>query len=404
MYHYTTERTGPALRDDFVLIACVLLLAGLGLVTLLSSSYAFSERKFEGHGFEIFIHQIKILGWALGLFLLCVLVPLRFFRMFTGILLALTAVLCIMTFIPFFRVERNGAARWINLKLFEFQPSESVKLVLPLYFAHIFDKKQHRMEMDGNNLNYFFSIVLPPVIVTVIALLLVLSQNDYSTTVLIGFNAFVMFLVAGMRLRFLIPGLGLFLAAAALPVISNQTRFSRIASWVSKKIPSLNFPELNLSDTLYQVDNAERAIKSGGFWGKGLGQGTWKITRLPEVQTDFIFAAYAEESGFFGVLIFFALFALFAFLGYRAARRGKSFFNQLFCFGLVTMIISQVLLNTGVAGGLLPTTGIPLPFFSAGGSSLLTTFAASGLMVNLSRQGIIAGNDSAFARGVRDVQ
>ncbi|MDR2479479.1 MAG: putative lipid II flippase FtsW [Treponema sp.] len=402
MNQYETERTGRPLRDDFVLAACVLLIAGLGLVTLLSSSYAFSERKFNGNGFEIIVHQLKIFGAALILFAVCVTVPIKVFRMLTGWALVLAAVFCIMTFIPFFRVERNGAARWINLGPVEYQPSEAVKLALPLYLAHIFDKKQHRT--DGNNVNYFFSIILSPVIVTAFFLVMILFQNDYSTTILVGFNAFAMFLAAGMRLRFLIPGLCLFSAAAALPVISNRTRLSRVAGWISQKIPGLSFPDMNVTDTMYQADNAARAINSGGFWGKGLGQGAWKIIKVPEVQTDFIFAAYAEESGFFGVLIFFALFALFAFWGYRAVWRSKSFFNQLVCFGLVTMIVSQALLNTGVAGGFLPTTGIPLPFFSAGGSSLLTTFAASGLIVNLSRQSIIAGSESSFARGVRDVQ
>jgi cell division protein FtsW len=126
---------------------------------------------------------------------------------------------------------------------------------------------------------------------------------------------------------------------------------------------------------------------SGGFLGKGIGQGTRKIASVPEVHSDFIFSSFAEEWGFLGVLVIFILFAIFAIQGYRTSLRADTVFRRILSFGLVTMIISQALFNITVVAGFLPATGIPLPFFSAGGSSLVTTLVAAGLIVNVSRQG-----------------
>jgi cell division protein FtsW len=129
-------------------------------------------------------------------------------------------------------------------------------------------------------------------------------------------------------------------------------------------------------------------VASGAFWGRGIGHGVRKIASVPEVQSDFIFAAYAEEAGFIGVFLFWILFAVFAVRGYRAALNSEDRFRQLLAGGLVTVIVSQTLLNVAVVVGALPATGVPLPFFSAGGSSLATTLLTAGLIVNVSRQSL----------------
>jgi cell division protein FtsW len=126
-------------------------------------------------------------------------------------------------------------------------------------------------------------------------------------------------------------------------------------------------------------------IASGGFWGKGIGNGIRKVASVPEVQSDFIFSAFAEEAGFLGILLFFVLFSVFVIRGYRAAIRAEDIYRRLLAFGLVTTLMSQTLANIAVVSGSIPATGIPLPFFSAGGSSLLTTLIAVGMVVNISR-------------------
>jgi cell division protein FtsW len=137
----------------------------------------------------------------------------------------------------------------------------------------------------------------------------------------------------------------------------------------------------------YQVQASRDAIISGGFWGKGVGNGTRKIASVPEIHSDFIFSAFVEETGFLGVILFFVMFAVFAVLGYGAAMRGDSVFKRLLASGLTTMIVTQMLLNVAVVSGALPATGIPLPFFSAGGSSLVTTLISAGLIANVARKG-----------------
>jgi cell division protein FtsW len=127
------------------------------------------------------------------------------------------------------------------------------------------------------------------------------------------------------------------------------------------------------------------AVATGGFWGKGLGQGTRKIANVPEIHSDFVFAAYSEEMGFIGVVLIFLLFAVFASRGYRSGFRSNDTFKRLLAFGLVTIMTAQALLNVAVVIGAVPATGVPLPFFSAGGSSLATTLFAAGLVVNVSR-------------------
>ncbi|MDR2110690.1 MAG: FtsW/RodA/SpoVE family cell cycle protein, partial [Spirochaetaceae bacterium] len=152
-----------------------------------------------------------------------------------------------------------------------------------------------------------------------------------------------------------------------------------------RRLISFLWPEWEPLGAGYQVHASLLTIGSGGFWGKGIGQGTRKIASVPEIHSDFIFSSFAEESGLIGVFLFFVLFSIFAVQGYRASLRSGDPFRRLLAFGLVTMIVSQALLNIAVVSGTLPATGVPLPFFSAGGSSLATTLLTAGLIVNVSR-------------------
>jgi cell division protein FtsW len=161
-------------------------------------------------------------------------------------------------------------------------------------------------------------------------------------------------------------------------VLTKEHRLRRVISFF--------WPNWEPQGAGFQVRSSLLTIMSGGILGKGIGQGTRKIASVPEVHSDFIFSAFAEESGFIGVLLLFALFAFFAWQGYRAGFRAATVYRRLLAYGTVTMIVSQALLNVAVVAGSLPATGIPLPFFSHGGSSLLTTLIMAGLVVNVARQ------------------
>ena len=355
---------------------CIILLCGVGMVTLYSSSYAFAQRFFRDGNY--FIVRQAIFG-AAGVIMLFVFsrINLGLLRKYVMPLVVVAAFLCVLTLIPGIGIERYGASRWIEIGSLSYQPSEMVKFVLPLYLAHLLDKK-------ANNIDNFYSGVLPPVLVTGIFFGLIYIQNNFSTAVFIVFNAMIIFYLAGIRYRYFFAAIAMIIPISALLVFTKEHRVRRLVSFLR--------PEWDPLGAGFQVNASREAIASGGFLGKGIGEGTRKVSSIPEIHSDFIFSAYAEETGFIGILLFFVVFTLFAILGYRAAWRSKTVFGRLLAAGLTTMIVSQAMLNVAVVSGALPATGIPLPFFSAGGSSIVTTLICAGLIANVAKNnGLNAG-------------
>jgi cell division protein FtsW len=328
--------------------------------------------RFFRDGNYFISRQLVFAAAGVILFLFFSKVNLEDMRKFIFPLVCVSALLCVMTLIPGIGVERYGASRWIEAGSFSYQPSEMVKFVLPLYLAHLLDKK-------AGNIDNFYSSVLPPVIVTGLFFALIYVQNNFSTAVFIVFNAMIIFYLAGMRYRYFIAALAMILPISALLVFTKEHRVRRLVSFLR--------PQWDPLGAGFQVNASREAIVSGGFWGKGVGEGTRKIAGIPEIHSDFIFSAYVEEAGFLGLVLFFVLFTAFAILGYRAAWKSKTVFGRLLAAALTTMIVSQALVNTAVVSGALPATGIPLQFFSAGGSSLATTLICAGLIANVARNG-----------------
>jgi cell division protein FtsW len=366
---FNGESPAGSRRVDHILVASVLFLTGMGLVTLYSSSYAFAER-FFGNGLYFISRQAVLAGAGLVLFFTVSQVKLELVRKCVKFLVIGSIILCALTFVPGIGVNKNGAARWIRIASYTYQPSELVKLTLPLYLAHIFDKK-------GEEIDKFSSGILPPVVITALFFLLIYLQNNFSTAVFLAVNALFMFFIAGVKLRYFFSAIVMLLPLSSLLILTKEHRLRRLISYIN--------PEWEPQGAGYQVRSSLLSIVSGGFWGKGIGQGTRKIASVPEIHSDFIFSSFAEESGFLGVMLFCLLFAVFALRGYRAALGNEKTFPRLLGYGLVTMILSQTLVNIAVVSGSLPATGIPLPFFSAGGSSLATTLIMAGLIVNVSK-------------------
>jgi len=378
MYQFDAEKV-QSQRTVHIFYFCVILLSGVGLVTLYSSSYAFALRFFSDGNYFI-LRQIVFGAVGVVFFIIFSRINLGLLRKYVMLLVGLAAFLCVLTLIPGIGVERYGASRWIEIGPLSYQPSEMVKFVLPLYLAHLLDKK-------ADNLDNLYSGILPPVLVTGIFFGLIYIQNNFSTAVFIVFNALVIFYLAGVRYRYFLAAITMIVPVSALLVFTKEHRVRRLVSFLR--------PQWDPLGASFQVNASRDAIVSGGFWGKGIGEGTRKIASIPEIHSDFIFSAYAEETGFIGILLFFAMFALFAVLGYRAAWKSKTVFGRLLAAGLTTMIVSQALLNAAVVSGALPATGIPLPFFSAGGSSFATTLICAGLVANIARKGgVNSGNTS----------
>ncbi|MCL2800746.1 MAG: putative lipid II flippase FtsW [Treponema sp.] len=369
MYQFDVERV----QDNKMLhlfYFCIILLLGTGLVTLYSASYSFAARFFH-NGNYFFVRQLIFAVIGIAAFFIFSHINLESLRKLILPFVCVAAFLCVLTLVPGIGIERYGASRWIEIGSLSYQPSEMVKFVLPLYLAHLLDKK-------AANIDNFYSGVLPPVLVTGMFFGLIYMQNNFSTAVFIVFNAMIIFFLAGMKFRYFFAATAMIIPISALLIFTKEHRVRRLVSFLR--------PEWDPMGAGFQVNASRDAIVSSGFFGKGIGEGTRKMASIPEIHSDFIFSAYVEETGFIGILLFFALFIIFAVLGYKAALKSKTVFGKLLAAGLTTMIASQALLNTAVVSGALPATGIPLPFFSAGGSSLLTTLVCAGLIANVARK------------------
>ncbi len=357
-------------QSDFILMMIIVLLAGCGFAALFSASYHYANKYFNDS--FLFIRKQLLLGAAgAALGFAAYKTPVDVLRKYTPLMLMGTFVLILLTFIPGISEEILGARRWIFIFGYSFQPSELGKLAIILYLANIFDKKQDRMHDLGNT-------VIPPLIILAIMLGLVLLQNDFSSAVFILVIGLSVFFMAGVPLLYFIY---LIVAIVPISVIFLFTKPHR----VERLITFIN-PETDPVGSGYQVIAAQSALKNGGLFGQGLGNGIKKLGGLPEVHSDFIFASTAEEVGFIGVLCIIALFIGFAVRVMQKGCRSQSRFDFLLSFGLSISILYQALFNMAVVSGLVPATGIPLPFFSSGGSSLLVTFIMCGLLLGITKR------------------
>ena len=375
MFHFDAERIQNQ-KTLHTFYFFIILLLGTGLVTLYSASYAFSQR-FLNDGNSLIIRQLIFSGIGIVLFVIFSRINLGILRKYIIFLLGLAAALCVLTLLPDIGRERHGATRWIEINSISYQPSEMIKFVLPLYLAHLLDKK-------GDKINDFFTGILPPVLVIGLFFILIYIQNNFSTAVFIVINALIMFFIAGIRYRYFISAFIIIMPVSMLLIFTREHRWMRIISFLR--------PEWEPMGAGFQVKASREAIISGGLLGKGIGEGTRKIASVPEIHSDFIFSSYVEETGLLGIVLFFILFTVFAILGFSTAMRSETVFGRLLAAGLTTMVVSQALLNVAVVSGALPATGIPLPFFSAGGSSLTTTLICTGLIANVARKGGVNSN------------
>ena len=377
------------LRYDFILIAIVLLLTLFGLVTLYSASYLFALNQPQrfNNGLTPLIGNITACALMIVIFPILALIRLEWLQKgWFVVLLVLFTV--IFNMLPFFKTFQSNdyAMRWITLREgVSFQPSELIKIVLPLYLAYILDK-------NSDKLNTFVYGPLPPVLLTALFCTLILIQSNLSDAILLALTSILICFVAGIRLRWFVLVLLAITPVAYRLIFGNKEGrwYQRIVTWFS--------PESSSPDMRTQIDFSLEAVKAGGFWGKGMGQGTLKV-RMPEVHGDFVFASFVEESGFLGVLIYLALMGIFAGIAYLVAWKSNNRFIQIFAFGLITPIVMQTLLNIAVVVRVIPTTGVPLPFVSSGGSSLLVTLCAAALLVNMTRRHIKSeGMGGEYAR------
>ena len=354
-------------KVDIWLMVSIFLLWGLGIFTLFVCSQNYAERVFNDS-----LHFIKrqLISSAIGfvLFIIFLTVDMKHVKKLIPFIVFSALILCIMTF---FFEERNGAKRWIQLpgKL-SFQPSEFAKFAIVLFLANFFDKQERLENPEEKN-------VFPCVFLFVLFLAIIFAQKDFSTGLFIACIGILLFIVTGAKITWLIPFFVLAIPTACLLVLLEDYRIQRVIGWIR--------PDEFSSSINYQSIAARRAISAGGIWGNGIGTGLSMINNIPEIQADYIFAGWAESMGYIGVIMYLVLLIFFAVRGYKTALSCKNRFVAYGTFGCVSVIFLQSLLNIMVVCGILPSTGIPLPFFSLGGSSIIITLGMCGFILNASR-------------------
>ena len=348
-----------------ILLGATGFLLTMGVVMVASSSSVYSYQQNDGNSWALATRQLifAILG-------ACVMMAIskmhvdsirRWATLFMlGIGILLIAVLIIGT-------ARYGQKNWIELGgPFRIQPSEFAKLAVVLWGADILDRKYHLLEQRDHLL-----IPLVPVCLTV--LVLIMMQGDLGTAmVMMPIMASLLYFVGAPRKWFMVMT-GAALSAIAVLSVAAPYRMARFTSWLD--------PFADAQGTGFQVIRGQQALGSGGWWGVGLGGSREKWGTLPEAHTDFIYAVIGEELGILGTMTVLLLFVAIAIIGLRIARNTNEAFIQIASLGIVTWIVVQALVNIGAVLGILPITGVPLPMVSYGGSSLIPSLAAMGILM-----------------------
>ena len=351
------------------------MLVGVGVVMVYSSSSALADTRFENSGFFL-QRQLMRAGFGLTIMLLMSRVPLSLWRLLARPLLLLGILLLVLVLIL---GEGRGAQRWLpfglpSLATLSFQPSELVKLVLVLYLADVLARK--RSDMD----DWKQGLVPRLAVVSVVQVLIVL-QPDLGTALAISAISMVILWLGGAgtaHLGLVASGAGLI---AVWSVLSSPYQLVRIRTYLGTF-----FGEGDPQGTGFQVSQSLLALGSGGWFGVGLGDSMQKQHYLPEPHTDFVFALVGEELGLLGTLSIIGLFVALSVHGYRIAARAASFHGFLVASGITVMVGIYALMNIAVATGLMPTTGLPLPFVSYGGSSLLLNLSGVGILAAVARE------------------
>ncbi len=357
------------LAFDKLLFVAVALLAGFGLVMVYSASAALARDRSAG--FNPFLLKQSIAG-LIGLAAMAVVMHidyrvLRRVEVVYGLLASITLLLVAVLFSG----HLNGTQRWFFLGSISIQPSELAKLALIPFVAYQISRKLDRVNQ--------LDLLLPIVLGCGLVCGLILIQPDFGTAVLLGSTVFLLLFLAGLSWRFVVAGFAVAVPLLYALVIAVPYRRERFFAFLD--------PERDPLGSGFQALQSLIAIGSGGAFGLGAGQSLQKLWFLPHPESDFVYAIVCEELGIFGALFVVGLFGVVAWRGYLAGAKAPDNFGRYLAWGFTIVLVLQALLNISVALALLPTKGIPLPFISYGGSSLVVTMTACGVLLNLSQHG-----------------
>ncbi|HLB05884.1 MAG TPA: putative lipid II flippase FtsW [Thermodesulfobacteriota bacterium] len=355
-------------RFDTIIFLSVMALLSIGVVMVYSSSSIVALKRYDD-GYYFLKRQLLFASIGVFLMLAVSKIDYRVYQRFAYPLLGITLLSLVLVLIPHVGADIAGTRRWFRIGGFTFQPSEFMKLVMVIYMAHSLSKK-------GDRVKAFSVGIVPHMMVLGFTLLLMLMQPDFGTSMAIAAVVFIMLFTAGARLTHLISLILLSLPAIYLLVFRVAYRRRRMMAFLN--------PWDDPQNVGFQIIQSFLAFGSGGSFGVGLGDGRQKMFYLPESFTDFIFSTIAEEIGLVGVLIIIALFVTFIIRGLKMSLRMSDPFGRYLALGLTSVVGLQAFINMAVVMGLLPTKGLPLPFISYGGSSIVTTLIGVGILLNIS--------------------
>ena len=360
-----------SLASDKFFLAIVLILVAFGIVMVYSTSGIHGD--FEGSQHHFLLRHVLSILLGLSAMALASMIPYNFYRRPPIILslLFFVLVLLILTLIPGVGMKINNARRWLPLGTFRtFQASELAKIVMVLYFSYYMVKKQDKIRS-------FSFTVIPSLIILGAFFSLIVLQPDLGTAVNIVVLVLPLMFIAGVRLGHLLG-----VSAVVLPIISL---IAWTKPYMKTRVMMFSDPWQDPRGAGYQLIQSLIAIGKGGFAGVGLGQGQQKLFYLPEPYSDFIFSTVGEELGFLGAVVMIALFGALVWRGFIIAFNAPDLFGTFVAFGLTMLIGIQAIVNLGVVTGIFPTKGLPLPFISHGGTSLIVCLAGSGILLNISK-------------------
>ncbi|WP_285779920.1 putative lipid II flippase FtsW [Microtetraspora sp. NBRC 13810] len=357
------------LTSYYLIIGCSSLLLALGLMMVLSASSIEALQETETP-FYWFLKQLLFAALGVPLMWVCSRLPQRFFRLAGYPLMALSILgLLIVIFVG---TSQLGAQRWIDIGPFYLQPSEPAKLGLALWGADLLARRARAGRIEWRQL------LIPLMPGTAIIAIMVMLGRDLGTTLVLLLIFLALLWVVGVPLRLFAGILAVAVLAAAIMIIVEPYRLARVSSFL--------FPWEDAQGDGYQSVQGQIAMGSGGWFGLGLGSSRQKWSWLPHAESDFIFAILGEELGLAGTLAVVALYGLLGYAGLRVASRVNDPFIRLASAAMVAWIAGQAIVNIGAVIGVLPITGIPLPLVSYGGSALLPTLAALGMLLSFARR------------------
>ena len=363
------NRAAPPLEYSLLLTATLCLLA-FGAVMVFSASSARSLLSSGGNGFY-YLERTLVFG-ALGLAVMRIasMRGVAAARVMTPLILVSSLFLLLVVLMPGVGTEVNGAQRWVGGGSFQFQPSELAKIALVLYGAYLLSAEPKRARTLGG--------LGPYLLIAGASVLLIAKEPDLGTAIIATVSVCCVLFVAGVRARTLAP----------VAIVGAVIGLGMIATHPYQEARLTGFLHSG-SDTNgagFQAKQATIAVGSGGLTGAGLGESVQKASYLPEAHTDMVAAVIGEELGLVGMFVLIGLFGMFGYAGLRAAHRARDRFSKLLAAGLTSLIMAQAALNLFAVLGLAPLTGVPLPFVSYGGTSLVLTLAAAGLILNVARR------------------